>query len=79
MKHNSHLLFPGDHKTFLHRQLKRRAMNNYFDLRGSRRLSLLCDFVHKVLIMITMIAMVMAITRTLAVMGTIEITNMIVF
>ena len=54
-------------------------MNNYFDLRGSRRLSLLCDFVHKVLIMITMIAMVMAITRTMAVMETIEITNMIVF
>ena len=23
-------------------------MNNYFDLRGSRRLSILCDFVHKV-------------------------------
>ena len=23
-------------------------MNNYFDLRGSRRLSLLCDFVHEV-------------------------------
>ena len=44
------LLFPGDHKTFLHRQLKRRAMNNYFDLRGSRRLSILCDFVHKVYI-----------------------------
>ena len=27
-------------------------MNNYFDLRGSRRLSLLCDFVHKVFIKI---------------------------
>ena len=55
-------LFPDDHKTYLHRQLKRRAMNNYFDIRGSRRLSLLCDFVHKVFIMIMIIAMVMAIT-----------------
>ena len=54
-------------------------MINYFDLRGSQRLSLLCNFVHEVFIMILINAMVTAITRTMAVMGTIEFTNMIVF
>ena len=34
--------------TYLQRELKRRAMGNSADLRGSRRLSLLCDFIGKV-------------------------------
>ena len=31
--------------TYLQRELKRRAMRNNIDLRGSRRLFILCDFV----------------------------------
>ena len=41
-------LYPGDHLTYLQRQLKRKAMTTYFDNRGVRRLSLLCDFIAKV-------------------------------
>ena len=35
----------GDHMTYFHRELKRRAMRNSIDLRGSRRLSIVCDFI----------------------------------
>ena len=38
----------GDHLTYLQRQLKRKAMTTYFDNRGVRRLSLLCDFIARV-------------------------------
>ena len=38
----------GDGKIYLHRELKRRCMKNSCDLRGSRRLSILCDFISKV-------------------------------
>ena len=38
----------GDGKIYLHRELKRRCMKNSCDLRGSRRLSILCDFICKV-------------------------------
>ena len=33
--------------TYLQRELKRRSMGNSADLRGTRRLSILCDFVCK--------------------------------
>ena len=41
-------LHTEDEVTYLQRELKRRAMGNSADLRGSRRLSLLCDFIGKV-------------------------------
>jgi len=37
----------GDQKTYLQRQLKRKAMTTFYDVRGVRRLSLLCDFIDK--------------------------------
>jgi len=37
----------GEEVTYLQRELKRRAMRNSADLRGSQRLSLLCDFIGK--------------------------------
>ena len=36
-------------KTYLVRELKRKTMINAHDLRGSQRLSILCDFLGKVL------------------------------
>ena len=36
-------------KTYLVRELKRKTMRNAHDLRGSQRLSILCDFLGKVL------------------------------
>ena len=38
----------GEEVTYLQRELKRRTMSNSADLRGSRRLFVLCDFIGKV-------------------------------
>ena len=48
-------LAAGERVTYLQRELKRRAMMNSVDLRGSRRLSLMCDFIAKVLQILLMI------------------------
>ena len=56
-------MHPGNHKTYLQRQLKRKAMTTFFDVRGVRRLSLLCDFVAKVEVaMMLMVIMLMIMT-----------------
>ena len=46
-------LYLGNRKTYLQRQLKMKAMTTFYDIRGVRRLSLLCDCVAKVELMIT--------------------------
>ena len=40
--------FSGDQVTYLQRQLKKKLMTTYHDIRGARRLSLICDFIAEV-------------------------------
>ena len=42
------MIISGDAKTYLVRQLEKRAMKNSYDMRGSRRLAAMCDFISKV-------------------------------